>query len=246
MQLMALRLLEAAGMRPDAVVIEYWPPFVHQEGLHREDARIVPQRLFPADVPFVRDYFLDPAAAEKKMRESRLNPVFANRLRLLTQVVPQWIPWGSRGEIGAGTLDPWGWLPGLVDAADATKRQQRIDHCKQHYDPIFANYVLSPLSDRAFRELLDRCRDAGIRVAFVYMPESAEFRAWYPPAVDAAAKAHLAGLSAEYGAPVIDARLWMPDDALVDGFHLSQRGAAEFTAKYAPAVAAAFAGLRRR
>ena len=65
-------------------------------------------------------------------------------------------------------------------------------------------------------------------------------------AVEQTAREHLTGLCRELNVPLIDARFWMDDGYLVDGFHLSRLGAAEFTQKFGPAVAATFPDLRRR
>jgi hypothetical protein len=77
-------------------------------------------------------------------------------------------------------------------------------------------------------------------VGLVYLPESSEFRGIYPRRVERVAKEHLTGISREFGVPVIDCRTWLPDGAIVDGFHLSRRGAAEFTALFGPEVARTF------
>ena len=49
MELMALRRLYADGVRPDAVVFEYWPPFLREDGPYWEMDRIDPRRLYPTD-----------------------------------------------------------------------------------------------------------------------------------------------------------------------------------------------------
>ena len=77
-------------------------------------------------------------------------------------------------------------------------------------------------------------------------PEASEFRGWVPPAVEQMCRTHLAGLCRELDVPLIDGRLWLADGYLVDGFHLSRVGAAEFTRRFGPAVAATFPDLERR
>jgi hypothetical protein len=66
-----------------------------------------------------------------------------------------------------------------------------------------------------------------------------------PPAVDRASRAHLDTLCRELDIPLIDARHWLADGYLVDGFHLSRIGATEFTRRFGPAVADTFPGLER-
>jgi lysophospholipase L1-like esterase len=98
-------------------------------------------------------------------------------------------------------------------------------------------HSIHPDSDRALRELVALARSRGGRVAFLLMPDSAEFRALYPPEVEAATREHLAGLSRELAAPVIDGSGWMGAEYLADGFHLSREGAALFTARLGARVA---------
>ena len=77
-------------------------------------------------------------------------------------------------------------------------------------------------------------------MGFVFLPESHEFQGWYPPDVEQAARAHFAELVRELNVPAIDARNWMEDRFLADGFHLSRVGAGSFTERFGSAIAAAF------
>jgi len=240
-ELMCLKRLVADGFRPAAVVLEYWPPFLREDGPFHEPDRIDPNRLFEYDRPLVRDYFPDPAETEAKMRAARRNPLTETRHRLVAQVAPKWQPWDKRMDMMWANLDAWGWLPGLDEyPADPDRRPQRLAHCEKIYRGQFQGYTIHPLADRALREAVALARAHGAAVGFVYMPEASEFRGWIPPEVERASREYLAALTRELSVPVIDARLWLDDGYLVDGFHLSRRGAAEFTARFGPAVAATF------
>ena len=95
-------------------------------------------------------------------------------------------------------------------------------------------------ADRALRECVALCRAKGAKVALAYLPESSEFRGWMPPGAERAAQEYLARVRRDLDLPLIDARLWLDDGYLVDGFHLSRQGAAEFTRRFGPAVARTF------
>jgi hypothetical protein len=245
MELMCLRRVYADGVRPDAVVLEYWPPFLREDGPYFEPDRIDHARLAEGDRPLVREYFRDPDAIEWSMLCDRVNPLLRTRHRLLAQVCPRWQPWDKRLEMAWGMLDGWGWLSGLEDKypPDPKMRSVRLQHCEKTYRPQFLGYSVHPLADRSLRESVALARSHGAKVAFVYMPEASEFRGWMPHPVERMAEEHLGNLRRELGLPLIDARLWMPDGYLVDGFHLSRIGAAEFTKKFGPAVAATFPHL---
>jgi hypothetical protein len=240
MELMCLRRLYADGIRPHSVILEYWPPFLREDAQYYEPARIDHARLSGVDRSLVREYWDDPADVERKMLRDRINPLFETRHRLLSQLLPRWQPWDKRMEMAWGTLDRWGWLAGLDDThpVNIAMRPVRVQHCEKIYRPQFQNFTIHPMADRAMRESVALARSHGAKVAFVWMPEASEFRSWMPADVEQLAQRHLAGLRQELGIPLIDARFWMPDGDLVDGFHLSQRGAADFTKRFGPAVAA--------
>jgi hypothetical protein len=68
------------------------------------------------------------------------------------------------------------------------------------------------------------------------MPESTEFRSWYPPPTQEQLSAYLASLRREYGTPLMDARGWVPNDEFWDGHHMLREGAAAFTQRFAAEV----------
>lgn len=241
MELMCLRRVYADGFRPAAVVLEYWPPFYREDNQFFEPKRIDPTRLYPGDRPLVRDYFAEPDKTEHEMRADRLNPLYRMRHRLLGQLAPKWQPWGRRMDAIWDHIDPWGWLPGLEQDLEA--RPFRLKHCEPIYRDQFNGYTVHPVADRAVREAVALARGHGSRVVFAYLPESSEFRGWMPPEVERMAREHLAGLCRELDVPLVDARLWLPDDRLADGFHLTRGGATEFTRRFVPAVVAALPGL---
>lgn len=242
---MTLRRMRADGVAPAAVVIEFWPPLMREEGPFAESAWIDPDRLYLRDRSFARDFLPDPDGAERAMLAARLNPVFANRRRWLARLAPSWVPSAQRVDPGCRGLDGWGWSPGLDEhPQDPAARAARLAHHEPTYRRHFAGYAIHPLADRALREAIGTARDAGMRVALTYLPESSEFRAWYPPEVEGAWRGYLDALCRELHVPLIDARPWLDDALLADGFHPTQVGAAEFTRRFGPAVADVFGDLR--
>jgi hypothetical protein len=239
-QLITVRRVFADGFRPAVVLLEYWPPVLRQDGRYDEQDRI-DRRLRYDDLPVVRDYFPDPDRAERLMLRTRARPVYANRDRWLLRVVPNWMAPHLRADITWRGMDPWGWVPGLdVGPDDEAKRRRFIEHYREDFRVRFDGFAIHPNSERALREAVAVARAHGSRVGFIYLPESSEFHAWYPPEVEAAARSHLSALAAELGTPVIDAREWMADRDLADGHHLSRVGAAAFTPRLGAAIRLAF------
>jgi hypothetical protein len=246
MELLVVRRAFADGLRPPVVLLEYWPPYLYSEGTWTESRRIAVERLSPFDRPVVRGYFPDPARAEGRMRAHRFNPVWESRERLLVQLLPKWLRNDRRIDWMWDNVDGWGWKPGFDFPPGLTpERAKMLAACRDVYAPLFANYRISPSADRALREAVAVAREHGAAVGFVYLPESSEFRSWYPPEAERLAREHLAAVSRELAVPVVNAREWVDDGLFVDGFHLSRVGAAAFTRQLGPAVAATFPEVRR-
>lgn len=244
-QLITVRRLFADGARPAVVLLEYWPPVMRQDGRYDEQDRI-DRRLRYDDLPVVRDYFPDPARAERLMRETRANPIYANRDRWLVRALPTWMSPHRRADITWREMDGWGWLPGLdVKPHDSATRQTFLDHYRDDFRARFDGFAIHPHSDRALREAAAIARANGARVGFLFLPESSEVRGWYTPGAEAAGRAHLDRLARDLGAEVIDARAWAADNLLADGHHLSRVGAAAVTPRLGPAVRAAFFAKER-
>ncbi len=236
MELMAYRRAVADGLRFDAVLVEYWPAFLDEEGSQREDIRIDIGRLRPADTPLVRAYFTDPDGALAAAARHTRHPWWEHRRSLMNQVAASWLPNPQRTDALHAPLDEFGWLPGRTDPSDED-RAGAVAAARNFYDPLFARYTVSEMADRAVRQLIAECRQAGTPVALVYLPESSGFTALMPPAAKQKADDHLAAVRRDTGVPLIDCRGWVADRELPDGFHLTQQGAAELTPKLAKAVA---------
>lgn len=239
MELMAFRRAMADGVKPSAVLIEYWPAFLREDSGYAEDARIDPARLCPRDRPLIREYFRDPDGTERVMRRHRLNPWYEHRRALLNQLAPRWLPTSQRTEAIWDKIDDWGWLPGHDVVSDA-QRESAFKGTIEYYRPLFQAYEVSPVADRALRQLIAEVRERGLPVALVYLPESTRFRTLMPPAAVTRADTHLQSVCADLVIPLIDLRTWAPDEMMPDGFHLMQHGAAEFTKTLAPKVAQTF------
>jgi hypothetical protein len=235
MELMAVRRALADGIKPDAILIEYWPAFLREDGPYWEQARINLHRLRPADLPLVRDYFDDPAKTEHEMLEARMLPWYRHRFALMNQFAASWLPGHCRADAMAVGLDGWGWLPGRLPQPPE-KHRDGIAAAGLYYKPLFENYEVSPVADRALRQAVAESRAAGAKVGLVYLPETDAFRALAPAWAAKVADDHLARLRAELDLPLIDGRRWAEDEYLPDGFHLTQPGAVAFTRKLGPAV----------
>jgi len=241
MELMTLRRLYADRHKPDIVLLEFWPPFLYHEGAWTETNRIAADRLVECDRQIVREYFPDVERVERDMDWRRRNPIFANRERLLVQIQPRWLLPEKRTDWLWDDMDTWGWKPGTdLQVGINDVRAEAHARCAEIYKPMFQTHRISPVAKQAFRESVALARQHGATVGFVYLPESTEFRRLYPADLERRLRGYRERLCRDLGVPIIDCRDWVDDGFIVDGFHLSRLGAAEFTRKLGPAVAATF------
>jgi hypothetical protein len=236
MQLMTLRRLLADGVRPTAIVCEYWPAFLRQDSSYSEEGRIDKHRLLPIDVPFIQDYFESAEHTIAIMRHVRWRPCYEHRIHFLSQLSPGWLPYMRRLDGAWCKLDQYGWLPGFDADRPASERLERIRLAQVYYAPLFAHWQIHSQAVRAIREIISLCKQHGISLSWVWLPESSEFRSFYPESVQCESEAFWASLHHDFATPLIDARSWVPDHHLADGFHLTLPGAKLFSRQFGDAI----------
>ena len=98
MERLVLHRILAAGIKPDLVLIEFWPAFMNEEGPYHEQVRLDLARLQPDDEFVVRDYFADPDGVLHKLDERRRNPWHAHHNMFMNQSSPGWLPRNLRSD----------------------------------------------------------------------------------------------------------------------------------------------------
>jgi hypothetical protein len=227
----------ADGIKPAAILLEYWPPLFNEERENIACASI--DRMGSRDRSTLHHYHAGTDTIEQDLLSNRLNPLYASRNRLLAQLLPKWIPSHHRMDWMWHDIDGWGWKPGCdFKPGSSEPRTVLTGQARDVFKRLFAGYHLDSREDRAFRDTIELARQHNVQVSLIYMPESSEFRSWYTPSFEKAAREHFSRLTQDLGVPVIDARTWMDDGLFSDGFHLTRIGAAEFTLKLGLALAA--------
>jgi hypothetical protein len=224
-----LRRLLAAGVRPDLLFIEIFPAaMVDDDGRPFEYKWLHGRRLQRDDFPVLHVEASKWAKLLWQWGTSRALPCtgYRGELRYLLGLGG----FGNRFYHGfpwAGG-DAYCWQPDLLTAT-AEQRARYLGLARSQYSGPLAGSRLARRSTQAVAELLGLCRDQGIAVALVLMPESSEFRTWYSAALRAGVDAYVAHLRRTWGVPVIDAGRWLPDADFWDGHHVLPAGAAAFT-----------------
>ena len=230
-ELMTLRRLLAAGIRPRQVLVEIHPLLLHGGPGFGEVAALDINRLDWPDVKLLGRYVERPGALQGKWLRARLAPCFGQRFCWLHHFAPSWLAADSPLFIW-NHLDRWGGLAIELPSADGETFKRRLAEAIREYAPAFEGYRITEAPDRALRELLATCRSESIEPALFLMPEEERFSAAYSSQARLDIETYLAALHADYGCPVFDATHWCEAKDFSDGHHLLARGAQDFSRRF--------------
>jgi len=222
------RLLDA-GLEPRFALIEVLPP-VLADGAPAEE-RLHPERLSEAELARLAPFIQDAEGATSRRRAARLRSVFDLRSSLRANLGLA----EDRGEPERlwTHMTPRGWSPAPNRPTTEEDRERRLMVARRTYAWLLDDFDIHPMNDRAYRMILNACRERGIRPVLFAMPESPAFRSWYPPAARAKFQTWFANLAAESGIPAIDASAWFDDEAaFLDGHHLTRAAAERFSERF--------------
>jgi hypothetical protein len=227
--LVYLKRLLNDGVTPDLLVLEILPSmFADLPGAPIEQNWFFADRLKYAEQETVIRHGFPAGTTHERWRKSFLIPWYTLRFQVLTRFVPSWLPWQVRFDWSRGA-DECGWGTSVHQTATPAEHAAGLARVRAEYAAILADLRPGGPAAGALRELLAVCRERGVPVRLVLMPEGTEFRALYPPHVLVRVRAFLAPISAEYDAPLTDAREWLPDGAFYDSHHMFAVGAEAFT-----------------
>lgn len=234
-ELMYLRRLLADGIRPDWLLLEVWPPLWAEDGFFKESRMVLGEDdLRWRDIPLVCRYFAKESSVVRQGLRKWMVPISDYRGRLL-EAVRQMVRPHELSEDTKKHLSDWlpadrgGWFPLPWGAATAEARQRAIEHGAEEMKPLVDPLHIDPRSDAALRTLLKECRQRGIRVALILMPEHSRTRGWYPPQALTLMHQYLGQLKQEYAVPIVDTRRWVGDGDFADYCHMATAGVPEFS-----------------
>lgn len=234
-QLVCLRRLLRAGIRPDLLIVELLPPVFNQpRGRSLEEDWLQGGRLRISELKRLIPYHNRPRKLWETWLRWRWVPcaTYARTLkeRLLNEPAP--LPDGPR----AGAMDYYGYQPYFADGLSARERHQYEEIARQQYGGTLSEYRFGKRTASALHDLLTLCDRHEIRVALVVMPEASTFRAMYPAVVREGLFAYFACLQSVYGVSLTDASEWLADADFWDSHHPLPNGARVFTARLAAEV----------
>jgi hypothetical protein len=227
-ELLSLRRLVAAGIRPDLLFIELLPPVFNQGSRHSlEEIWLQGSRLRQAEIAQMSRFHSDPQRLVRRWLRCRLLPWSALHRSLEQVLTPGWVEPPTAP--GHGHIDPFGWEPHFVDGITDQYRARYLEIARSQYRESMENFQLAEQPVGALRAILELCQRTQVQCALILMPEGTEFTALYPAAMRQGLSRFVADLGRLWQVPVIDARGWVPDNDLWDSHHALPSGAAIFT-----------------
>lgn len=224
----ARRLLER-GHTPDLLLLEVLPPGLAELPDGPLEAKFLfGDRLRRDEVNTVVGYGFPQIECRRAWRDSVVMPWYSLRFPLMGRVAPSALPWHLRFD-WSRTADSHGWSGSIAETVTESQYLEGLERASGEYRNILADFRPTGGAARALNDLLSLCRERGIPVKLVLMPESNGFRALYPPTSTVRLYELLHRLCAEYDCVLIDARTWVPDRGFTDGHHLLRPGAREFS-----------------
>lgn len=233
MQALSLRRMLDDGVRPDAVFVEIVPMFLAgQPSAGKETDRFPVPRFRHAELDDLDRYADTGGQIRRDWWASWPTSWHSHRFEILSEVLPSWVPLSLRQNWSAGN-DPHGWGTVVDIRRTEEMHRQAVESQRKTYFGYFHEFQLGGPACMALRDTLQMCRDHRIPAALYLMPEAAEFRSWYPPAMTDEINRFVRDIATEFGVLVIDARTWIEDQEFSDGHHLLATGAAQFTQRLA-------------
>ena len=237
--LLYLRRLLADGHKPNLLLLEVLPPSLADVPAI-EDGRPV-EHLAPLEARFffgdrmrrselhaAVQYGFSPEYVNQKWLESVAVPFHALRFPIMGRLAPSAQPWHLRFDWSRG-CDEFGWGAPFAETVTPLEYEFGLEKAIKEYVWILRDMHPNGGGSRALAEIAKLCREQGIQLKLVMMPEASGFRVIYPPVVVERMHTFLTGVCREHGCELIDAREWLPDTGFSDGHHMLKGGAVEFT-----------------
>ena len=235
-ELVCLRRVIADGVKPQRVGIEIIGALMSREEEPFADDPQLVVRARSDEIKELLGYSAAPDSARGYWLQSRLNPFYEYGMEVPHQALSlRLLPIPALRRFETHSYDDWGWFAGPSAPVSRSSYDQGLEDARKEYETYLkGTFTVAPNFDQVLRRILDLCRNAGIEVFLLRMPEADDFQAFYPAQANTAIDSYLAKIQGEYEVQMIDARSWMPGwDSFMDGHHLNATGAEVFTRRFA-------------
>jgi hypothetical protein len=222
--------LTTDGVRPGAVFVEVLPAFYNAAGSRELDAALLDgARLTAREVLGLFGYSDALTGPLGRWVHGRALPIHRHQSELRDRIGLDVARDGLPAEGPQTEICPNGfhWR-----ARPDRERAERTALAHRQYDPFYADFHLAEKPYERLLRTIRRAQGTGAAVVLVAMPEGTEFRRLYTPAASAGITELFQRLREDTGAPLVDARDWLPDELFFDQHHLSPDGAGAFSIRF--------------
>jgi len=233
LELLTLERVLAAGIKPDRVLVEFFPATMGIDDIAEHKVPRWQTRFAAHDLAVLAPYCADARSLHRTWFFNRVAPWHTYRHDLLGHWQPEWQSLLARWHDTWDRVDAFGWEPFPFEAYATYWRERWLAQSRERYGPELQGLRMGGLAERLLRDLVSRCRGAGIAVAFFSIPEGPAFQSLYPPEVRTAADSYLQTLSRDLGIPVLAVNEPFAEEEFADSHHLLSAGAARFSRLFA-------------
>ncbi|WP_020469287.1 DUF1574 family protein [Zavarzinella formosa] len=224
--------LQASGVRPDVVFVEFMHPFYNDTSSRTLDhSYLDASRLSVQEARTLVGYGNRSTGALRRMAIARLFPAGRHGPDLCEAIGLGALNTGTAKDPLQGKLDLFG---GRALDVPPEKRDDMRGLAHKQYDPFYPDFSLAHDPAERLKQLLRKVRQSGATVKILLTPEGSEFRVMMSPEMAKAINEFMAKLEAEFDVEILDARDWMPDSAFYDQHHLLPSGGKLFAEQLRP------------
>lgn len=222
---------------PAALVLELNPVFAYDENgvtfaNDQAAAKLSPDERVALDRFGWRNLTTAEYVEECRPRWYTLRDKLIARVRPRFSYAPPQPPAPSPAAAGWTEHNAWG-DPTFVVPSDKFSPRM-FEAAEAAYRPRLEALRFHPVAWAALDDVVAACRDEGIPVALLLMPEADRFRAWYTPQTHAAIDALTTHLRGRGAAACFDTRSWFPDlHCYCDSHHLLTEYGEAFSRRFA-------------
>ena len=226
--LQCMRVLDS-GVKPDAILVQLADVELMVRGLAERQLRRWSPRFSRGDIARLAPYTIDDSTFRRTWFAGRLTPLSTYREAILSDLLPAFQSWAQALSHEWEMMDEYGFSPHVCESLPEGVRMAGLKEVKKKYALKFSSFKASEETEWVFRNLMARCKKAGIPVAFFWAPVSPTYRSWLSADSLAALEEFEHKLAANYGVPVFPAPRDLAETDFADGFHLLRHGAARYS-----------------
>jgi hypothetical protein len=223
------RLLDT-GITPAAVLIQLAPAeLMLSDPAELQMPPVWRSRFSLGDIRRLAPHTTDFQSFYSTWWESHIRPWTTYKYGLLSDWGPFWQTNPQRLDFTWEFMDNYGFAACVEPNISEQERARRHEELRQSHANAFTAFTPTKRTQAIHRQWVGRCENAGIAVAFYWVPESPSCMEFYTPEAREKIDAYSKRLAEEFGWPVFPAPTHLEAADFADEYHLRQYGAERYS-----------------